>query len=149
MARGLYALYGDTGVHYVGRALGEDGLGKRLADHVHEDQTWSRFSWFAIGRPELTEVATDGVVEYLSWSAVDDEDPISLRGVMALIQAIAVPPHNKRRTHLHGPSAEWVQVATRQPDVRTIASLRRRLGPTADNSPSPRPDVGHAKALVR
>lgn len=45
--KGVYILYGDYGVYYVGIVTSER-LGDRLKDHHtnHAEDAWDRFSWF-------------------------------------------------------------------------------------------------------
>src|SRR3954452_23515103 len=61
-ARGVYALYGDTGIYYVGLAAGGGGMGGRRKAHTAAPHQWywSRFSWFAFDGPSETETYADG-----------------------------------------------------------------------------------------
>jgi len=45
--QGIYILYSNHGPHYTGLTI-EQGLGKRLRDHLEDDHKgmWNRFSWF-------------------------------------------------------------------------------------------------------
>ncbi len=45
-ARGVYVLYNEVGVYYVGLASGLGGVGGRLKDHLQDEHgsRWTRFS---------------------------------------------------------------------------------------------------------
>lgn len=49
--QGIYILYGNHGPYYTGLTT-EQGLGKRLRDHLEDDHQglWNRFSWFGFRR---------------------------------------------------------------------------------------------------
>jgi hypothetical protein len=49
--RGIYALYQDFDLVYVGQAVADRGLGPRLTEHTKKEiaERWDRFSWFGFG----------------------------------------------------------------------------------------------------
>jgi hypothetical protein len=130
-ARGVYALYSETGIYYVGLASGTNGIGGRLKDHmadIHADR-WSRFSWFAFDGPSETEVYPDGVLKHDEWTGIEEaEDRLIIREMEALLLAVTAPPGNIQKTKFQEGSP-WLQVADHAPTVRTFASLRHRLRP--------------------
>ncbi len=76
-ARGVYVLYDDVGVYYVGLASGVTGIGGRLKDHLNDqhDSRWTRFSWFAFDRPGDAS-DDDGVTRIEQYDSVDVETPV-------------------------------------------------------------------------
>lgn len=48
--RGIYALYQDYNLVYVGQAA-DRGLGRRIGEHMKDSKAerWDRFSWFGFG----------------------------------------------------------------------------------------------------
>ena len=127
-ARGVYALYGDTGIYYVGLAAGTGGIGARLKDHTADDHHsyWSRFSWFAFDGPSETERYPDGVLKHEAWPSIEGEDKFVIREMEALLLAVISPPGNVQRTRFQYGS-EWLQVADSAPKVRTFSDLKDRL----------------------
>lgn len=127
-ARGVYVLYSDSGIYYVGLASGAGGIGSRLKDHLTDDHrdAWSRFSWFAFDSPSESEMYPDGVIKHEEWSSVEGTDVVIIRELEALLLAVTSPPGNVQRTRFqHG--AEWLQVADRVPAVMTFHVLKDRL----------------------
>ncbi len=132
-ARGVYVLYSDTGIYYIGLASGGNGIGGRLRDHLSDGhaERWSRFSWFAFDSPSETETYPDGVLRNDHWAGVEEaEDKVVIREMEALLLAVASPPGNVQKTKFQEGSA-WLQVADRTPSVQTFASLEHKLKPLA------------------
>lgn len=127
-ARGVYALYGDTGIYYVGLATGAGGIGTRLKDHTVDDHqsSWARFSWFAFDSPSETDTYPDGVLKHEAWPGIEGEDKFVIREMEALLIAVTSPPGNIQRMKFQYGS-EWFQVADSPPKVMTFADLKHRL----------------------
>lgn len=86
-ARGLYILYNDFRVTYVGRARGNEGLGSRLKMHDADGKKdWSRFCWFAFDTvapipadPFWREVLRDeGARDVSGDSAIDELEALMI-----------------------------------------------------------------------
>lgn len=131
-ARGVYALYGDTGIYYVGLAGGAGGIGARLKAHTEDDHSasWSRFSWFAFDEPSSQEIYPDGVLKHEAWPSVEAEDKFVIRDMEALLIAVTSPPGNIQRMKFQSGS-EWHQVADSEPEVVTFERLKDKLAPRA------------------
>ena len=128
-ARGVYVLYSDTGIYYVGLASAADGIGGRLKAHLSDVHggRWTRFSWFAFDGPSETEVYPDGVLKHDEWTGIEEAtDKVVIREMEALLLAVTSPPGNVLKTKFQN-AAEWLQVADQLPAVRTFASLKGRL----------------------
>jgi hypothetical protein len=128
-ARGVYVMYSDIGIYYVGLASGSQGIGGRLRDHTQDDHraAWSRFSWFAFDSPSETDTYPDGVIKHEEWNTIEGEDVVVIRELEALLLAVTAPPGNVQKTKFQYASAEWLQVADQNPEIRTFASLQHRL----------------------
>jgi hypothetical protein len=89
--RGVYLLYDDRDVIYVGRAT-DQGLGKRLYQHTVDRlaSRWNRFSWFGILR-----VMPDGTL------AEEKPKILPQEVIVATMEALLIeglePPQNRRR----------------------------------------------------
>lgn len=135
-ARGVYVLYSDIGIYYVGLASGSNGIGGRLRDHLDDNHAhrWSRFSWFAFDSPSETDVYPDGVLKHDEWTGIEEAtDKLVIREMEALLLAVTAPPGNVQKTQFQEAKL-WLQVADRQPTVRTFASLKHRLQPPDDQA---------------
>lgn len=129
--RGVYVLYSNTGIYYVGLASGRGGIGGRLHDHLTDEhaERWTRFSWFAFDSPEETSVDADGVLRMEEWASLEEaEDKLLIREMEALLLAATAPPGNVRRTAFQE-GEQWLQVAERTMDVRSFGELAPRLTP--------------------
>lgn len=126
-ARGIYVLYNEIGVYYVGLASGESSIGRRLKDHLRDEHGsgWSRFSWFAFDSPSLKGGA-DGVHGVEFYQSVQVTDSQVIRDLEALLQVAMQPFANKSQTKF-ADASEWIQVATLNPELRTFDSIRHRL----------------------
>ena len=126
-SRGVYVLYNDVGVYYVGLAAKGQGIGGRLKNHLNDEHgsRWTRFSWFAFDSPG-TDSHADGVLKVEQYDSVELETPVLIRDLEALLQAAMSPFANKSETKFTM-GGEWIQVATRQPQVRTFDTLKSRL----------------------
>ena len=130
-ARGVYVMYSDTGIYYVGLASGSNGIGGRLHDHLTDEhgKSWSRFSWFAFDSPSETETHPDGVLKQEQWPSVEGKDTVMIREMEALLIAVTDPPGNRSKTRFAFAPDEWHQVAERTLSVRTLESLAGSLRP--------------------
>jgi hypothetical protein len=126
-ARGVYVLYNEVGVYYVGLASSQSGLGGRIKDHLEDEHgsRWTRFSWFSFDEPS-GERYDDGVRKVKQYDSVELESKVLIRDLEALLQAATNPFANKSETKFAG-AQEWIQVATRAPEVRTFDHFRDRL----------------------
>lgn len=127
-ARGVYVLYNEVGVYYVGLAAADRGIGGRLKDHLTDEHGagWSRFSWFAFDSPSEGETYTDGVLKIDVYEGVDADAPVLIRDLEALLQVAMQPFANRSATRFRA-GTEWKQVATRKPEVRTFDDIQNRL----------------------
>lgn len=126
-ARGVYVLYNEVGVYYVGLASGREGIGRRLKDHLSDEHGdgWTRFSWFVFDMPSQ-EQYEDGVFKTDSTDAIDVDSKVVVRDLEALLQVAMRPFANWNETKFHVGS-EWIQVATQTPEVQTFDVWRDRL----------------------
>lgn len=126
-ARGVYILYNEVGVYYVGLAAGKQGLGGRLKDHTLDDHYggWSRFSWFSFDDVG-DERDADGVRLVLPADEIGAETPVLIRDVEALLQVAMQPFANRSETRFKAGS-EWLQVATQRPEIWSFDDLRGRI----------------------
>jgi HB1, ASXL, restriction endonuclease HTH domain len=89
--RGVYLLYDDRDVIYVGRAT-DQGIGRRLFQHTVDrlSSRWNRFSWFGLWR-----VTQNGDLEEMS------PRPLPADIVVTTMEALLIeglePPQNRRR----------------------------------------------------
>ena len=130
-ARGVYILYNDINVYYVGLAVGNNGIGSRIRDHLNDEhsQLWNRFSWFTFDSPDHEGVIGDDGVETVAqtYSGVENLDTKDLiRDLEALLQQAMQPLANKAMTNF-AEGEEWYQVANRRPDVLLFEDLAPRL----------------------
>ncbi len=127
-ARGVYALYEDFRLVYVGQAFsGKNGcLGKRLRDHLTDRFAgrWDMFSWFStsslressLRKPGTRQIAPDSVIDTLE----------------ALGIALSSPPLNRRYNQL--PSATEVEQA-RSPHPHTVRHYLEKILDRLDQKP--------------
>ncbi len=129
-ARGVYILYNEINVYYVGLASSTNGIGGRLKDHLSDEHewAWNRFSWFAFDSPEdAGEEQADGVIKVTQqYGGVELDTPILIRDLEALLQAATQPLGNRSVTKFQE-GDEWLQVATRKPEVQSFEDLSSRL----------------------
>jgi hypothetical protein len=126
-ARGVYVLYNELGVYYVGLASEKQGLGGRLKDHLVDKHgsRWTRFSWFSFDSPGVA-VPPDGVRQIKQHNSVKADTPVMIRDLEALLQ-IAMQPFANRSETKFAKGSKWIQVATTIPEVRTFDHLKKRL----------------------
>lgn len=129
-ARGVYILYNDLNVYYVGLASSRNGIGGRLRDHLKDEHGsgWTRFSWFAFDSPdESDEPDVDGVIQVVDqYGSVELDTKVLIRDLEALLQAATQPSANKSVTKFRD-GEEWLQVATLSLEVLTFDDLKPRL----------------------
>ena len=90
--RGVYALYANYKLVYVGQTAKQD-MGKRLRDHRRDDKAerWDRFSWFGLRIVRANNTLTSSP-KHLGVSAADVIDQIE--GVLTIV---AEPPLNRQK----------------------------------------------------
>ena len=129
-ARGVYVLYNDINVYYVGLATSQRGIGGRLHDHLNDEHWagWNRFSWFAFDGPDDdTVLDSDGVVRVVqTYTSVELDAPVLIRDLEALLLAVTKPMGNISSTNF-SEAKEWLQVATKTPKLKTFDDLREKL----------------------
>lgn len=127
-ARGVYVLYDDIGVYYVGLSSGANGVGGRIRDHLGDEHAdyWTRFSWFSFDAP-AGEPSADGVYVTAPDEALQMDAPIAVRDLEALLQIAMQPYANRNQTRFSSKAREWIQVADRIPEVQTFETYRPRL----------------------
>jgi hypothetical protein len=114
--RGVYLLYDDRDVIYVGRAT-DQGLGKRLYQHTVDRlaSRWNRFSWFGIRR-----VTPDGTL------AEEQPKVLPQEVIVATMEALLIeglePPQNRRRGDDFR-AIEYIQREDPELERRRLASL--------------------------
>lgn len=84
-ARGVYVLYNEVDVHYVGLAAKGQGIGGRLKNHLKDehDARWTRFSWFSFDSPGAAAYP-DGVHQIEQYDSVGLETPVLIRDLEAI-----------------------------------------------------------------
>lgn len=129
-ASGIYVLYNEVGVYYVGLAAGEGGLSARLCDHTKDRHAggWSRFSWFAFDSPSTNgDVDDEGVIQLETWSEYESLDTkTAIKESEAILIAALMPPGNKQKMRF-GDGELWLQVAMTKPPVPTFDEFKDRL----------------------
>ncbi len=112
--QGIYILYGNYGPYYTG--LTEQGLGKRLKDHLEDGhaEKWDRFSWFGF-QQVLTRTDEEGLCELREMANVAISEPSTvIRDVEALlIRAMGLV--NIAQTRF-AKADEWFQVKHHEMD---------------------------------
>ena len=107
--QGIYILYGNYGPYYTGLTT-EQGLGKRLSDHLEDDhqEMWNRFSWFGFRRV-LKGVDDEGLHKLGELASMQVGEPKTvIRDVEALlIRAMGLS--NVSQTQF-SEADEWEQV---------------------------------------
>lgn len=132
-ARGVYILYNDINVYYVGLASSKNGLGGRLHDHLKDEHgsRWTRFSWFSFDSPDdETPTDAEGVLKVNDhYSGIEQLDTsVLIRDLEALLQTAMQPLANKSITNF-SEGDEWLQVATQTPEVQTFDYFKNRIAP--------------------
>lgn len=127
-AQGVYVLYNEVGVYYVGLAQGAQGLGRRLKDHATSDRhsnQWTRFSWFSFS--DVSDRRdSDGVYDTFNSDGFDVDTQVAIRDLEAILQIALQPVGNCNETRFQQ-GDEWIQVATQTPQVRVFDEWRDRL----------------------
>ena len=107
--QGIYILYGNHGPYYTGLTT-EQGLGKRLQDHLNDEhgEKWDRFSWFGF-QYVLKRTDDLGICELRDLGGVGVGKPVTvIRDVEALlIRAMGLT--NISQTQF-SQGEEWFQV---------------------------------------
>lgn len=114
--RGVYLLYDDRDVIYVGRAA-DQGLGRRLYQHTVDRlaSRWNRFSWFGLWR-----VTQDGSL------AEEASKSLAPEIIVATMEALLIeglePPQNRRRGDDFR-AVEYLQAEDPELEKRRLSSL--------------------------
>lgn len=96
--RGVYALYHNFRLVYVGQAISTTGIGGRLHDHATKsrfNRQWDSFSWFSIdgfddnGKPSIEDIGS-----------VDSATLVRTLELVTIL--IADPPLNRSRGRFKG-----------------------------------------------
>lgn len=117
--KGIYILYDQHTVVYVGRAI-DRSLSKRLYEHTLDRLSgrWNRFSWFG-----LLEVTQEGDLRAISFNA-------SLALLVATLEALIIevlePPQNRKRGDDFS-AIEYVQEADPELKERQIHATLRAI----------------------
>ena len=130
-ARGIYVLYNEVGVYYVGLTAGDTaGLSARLSAHTTDRHAgnWTRFSWFSFDSPSVEDrVDDDGVLELDYWTGYENLKPkTAIEESEAMLIAALKPQGNEKKMRFKD-AEEWTQVAINKPEVRTFDEFRARL----------------------
>jgi len=114
--RGVYLLYDDRDVIYVGRAT-DQGFGRRLFQHTVDRlaSRWNRFSWFGLWR-----VTQKGDLEEMSPRALPAD--IIVTTMEALLIEGLEPPQNRRRGDDFR-AVEYVQAEDPELEKRRMMAL--------------------------
>lgn len=91
--RGVYILHNEQEIVYVGQAISEEGIGKRLREHTKDRlaNRWNTFSWFG-----LDSVNSNGEIIR---SSVNDFQ-LSIQGIADVLEGILLEilePRSNRR----------------------------------------------------
>jgi hypothetical protein len=92
--RGVYALYADYELVYVGQTgAGNQRLFRRLRDHKkdHLSERWNRFSWFG------TQWVTKAGALSIDAAGVQESTEVALNILEALVVAVSEPRLNLQR----------------------------------------------------
>ncbi len=90
--RGIYALYGDYHLVYVGQTAGQN-LGKRLRDHRSDDlaERWDRLSWFGV-----RYVRRNNTLSKMP-TTLNEKTTGVLNHIESILTTVAEPPLNRQR----------------------------------------------------
>jgi hypothetical protein len=107
--RGLYVLFDDLGVRYVGVAF-EQGLGDALKEHTqdHLAESWTRFSWYGMSQV-LERKDAHGLHDLRE---IPEHKNVAPAAVLTDLQALVlqiVRADNAHKTHFLE-AQEWLQV---------------------------------------
>jgi hypothetical protein len=120
---GIYVLYGNYGLYYIGVSGHE--VGKRIHDHLTDDHAgeWDRFSWF--GFREVTE--SRDLAGLLLLGKAQTTSAIRLSKARGDIEAILfrafAGPGNRKRPSFGAKLEQWEQI--KLADVPTILERAR------------------------
>ena len=91
--RGVYILHYGQEIIYVGQAISNDGIGKRLRDHTRDRlaNRWNKFSWFG-----LDSVDSDGRISKSS----SEDFQLSIQSIADVLEGMLLeilePKSNRR-----------------------------------------------------
>lgn len=112
--RGVYALYQDDDLYYVGRTVNYGQFSGRLAGHANVSKSrhhanWNRFSWFSFDQP-LDQPDDDGVHQLDdAWNHYDLYVEEAVGGLEAILISLLSPRGNPR-VERHGGAERWEQL---------------------------------------
>lgn len=113
--QGIYILYDQYGPSYVGLTR-EQGLGKRLKDHLadHLEGKWDRFSWF--GFKPLGEAMDDGVLRLSDLNDDISENTHTTIGDLEALLIRAIGPKRNTAWMNFRDAEEWTQIGYEETD---------------------------------
>ena len=122
---GIYILYGNHGLHYVGLTR-NGGLGRRLKAHLtdkHRNE-WQRFSWFSFGQVLKSRSAETG---FQNFREVASKAQIDMTSIIGDLEAMLITVSaNANVNQMRFAEAEmWHQVALG--DVETYTARVKGL----------------------
>ena len=122
--QGIYILYSNHGPYYTGLTT-EQGLGKRLKDHMQDGhrEEWDRFSWFGFRQVNVSKKDKHGIrsLRALAEGAFGDPSTV-IRDVEALlIRAMGLSNISQMK---FAEADEWFQVKEHEIDhyLKKVAS---------------------------
>ena len=107
--QGIYILYDEYGPSYVGLTR-EQGLGKRLKDHLsdHLKGKWDRFSWF--GFKDIGSALDDGTLSLLDFQGELTENTHTTIGDLEALLIRAIGPKSNSAWMNFKDANEWTQI---------------------------------------
>ena len=113
--RGIYILYDEYGPSYVGLTR-EQGLGKRLKDHLSDNlkEKWDRFSWFGFG--EIGGAGNDGILPITESHNNITEDTNTTIGDLEALLIRAIGPKYNTAWMKFKDASEWIQISHEDTD---------------------------------
>ena len=120
---GIYALYADHHLVYVGQAgLGDKScIGSRLKHHTRDDlaDRWDMFSWFGLRKVRKNrKLGAKFNKAKATWSDVADV----LEGILI---EVAEPPQNSQKGRFGSGVHRYIQVPHKPPEDKTPATIKQ------------------------
>jgi len=107
--KGIYILYNNYGPYYTG-VTKEQGLGKRLKDHLTDEHggKWGRFSWFGF-RSILAGRDDDSFCKLKNMADIAMGNPVKIISDVEALLIRAMGLYNIKKTNFTNAN-EWFQV---------------------------------------
>jgi hypothetical protein len=120
---GIYALYADDDLIYVGQAgLGDKScIGNRLKSHTRDDlaDRWDKFSWFGLRKVKQNrELGGKFIMAKATWSDVAD----IIEGILI---EVAEPPQNSQKGRFGMGVHRYIQVPHELPQDKTSSTVKQ------------------------